>query len=555
MQIPSRAVSRSIAAVLVVCLLAPSLAAAQTPDRPGGPTGTPSPAAAPPLPSALPTLPGDSVLFRLPGVRNDACYGPFYGLNTGKVSTPPDYRLGPADSLTVQLVGRIDIPGQLVNVGQGVTVDPEGYIAVVPIGTIHVTGLTLPEAHRKITAEVRKLYRFTDVTLSITAPRCFEVLTSGEVERPGTIWASAMRRVHEIIAIGGGITPRGSVRYVVVTPRGGEPKTIDLLRFEFLGDLSQNPLVEDGMRIHVPYRGGFVSLAGAVRRPGTYELGPDPGLRALLQLVGGVSQGAAASQARLTRIGAGDRNDTFPLDLAKALTPPADVPLKPGDVLYVPPGNVLQDVVEVRGAFIGTPESARMTILGKPTIVQRFELASGDRVRDVLVKVGGPSPLADLHVAMIDRGGAGGPRRLIPVDLQRLLVDKDEFENIPLENGDVFTLPAVEDKVYILGEVKTPGIQDYRVGATVREYLAVAGGPTVRGRFQNAIVTLRDGRTFNLAQAPPIEPGAIITIPEVSVRWWQDYVVISNAITGLITSYASIFLLFGGRITTTTSGP
>ncbi len=508
MQIPTRVVCRSIAAILVVCLLLPSLLAAQTLDRPGSPPGTPPPSAAPPLPSAPPTLPGDSVLFRLPGVRNDACFGPFYGLNTGKVSTPPEYRLGPADSLNVQLVGRIDIPGQQVNVGQSVTVDPEGYIAVVPIGTIPIAGLTVAEAHRKVTAEVRKLYRFTDVTLSITAPRCFEVLTSGEVERPGTMWASAMRRVHEIIAIGGGITPRGSVRYVVVTPRGGEPKTIDLLRFELLGDLSQNPLVEDGMRIHVPYRGGFVSLAGAVRRPGTYELGPDPGLKNLLQLVGGLTQGAAASQARLTRIGAGDRNDTFPLDLGKALSPPADVPLKPGDVLYVPPGNVLQDVVEVRGAF-------------------------------------------DLRVAMIDRGGAGGPRRQIPIDLQRLLVDKDEFENIPLENGDVFTLPAVEDKVYILGEVKGPGAQDYRVGATVREYLAVAGGPTVRGRFKNAIVTFRDGRTFNLVQAPPIEPGAIITIPEVSVRWWQDYVTISNAITGLISSYASIFLLFGGRITTT----
>jgi protein involved in polysaccharide export with SLBB domain len=503
------------------------------------------------LPSTPPTLPGDSVLFRLPGTRNDACYGPFYGLNTGKVSTPPDYRLGPADSLNVQLVGRIDIPGQNVNVAQGVTVDPEGYIAVVPIGTIHVAGLTVPEAHRKLTAEVRKLYRFTDVTLSIAAPRCFEVLTSGEVERPGTMWASAMRRVHEIISIGGGITPRGSVRYVVVTPRGGEPRTIDLLRFELMGDLTQNPLVEDGMRIHVPYRGGWVSLAGAVRRPGTYELGPDPGLRTLLDLVGGVSQGAAQAQARLTRIGPGDRNETFPLDLAKVLTPPADVPLKPGDVLYVPPGNVLQDVVEVRGAFIGTSESAKTAILGKPTIVQRFELATGDRVRDVLVKAGGPAPLADLRLAIIDRGGSGGPRRQIPIDLQKLLVEKDEFENIPLENGDVFTLPAVEDKVYVLGEIKSAGPQDYRVGATVREYLAVAGGPTVRGRFQNAVMTLRDGRTFNLAQAPPVEPGAIITIPEVSVRWWQDYVTISNAITGLITTYASLFLLFGGRITTT----
>jgi protein involved in polysaccharide export with SLBB domain len=225
------------------------------------------------------------------------------------------------------------------------------------------------------------------------------------------------------------------------------------------------------------------------------------------------------------------------------------VPLKPGDVVYVPPGAMLQDVVEVRGAFVGTPDSARTTTNGKPTIVQRFELAQGDRIRDVLTRVGGPAPLADLRMALVERGGAGGPRRQIPIDLQRLLVDKEEFQNIPLENGDVFVLPAIEDKIYVLGEVKTSGPQDFRPGATVREYLTLAGGPTVRGRFKDAFVTLRDGRSYNLTQAPPLEPGAVVTIPEVSVRWWQDYVVISNAITGLITSYAGLFLLFGGSFT------
>jgi protein involved in polysaccharide export with SLBB domain len=451
--------------------------------------------------------------------------------------------------LEVQLTGRLEATRHAL------TVDPEGTITLPPVGAISVDRLTLLEAQRAISRQVRGLFRFTDVSLSIQQPRCFEVMVSGEVERPGSLQTAATRRVHEIITAVGGVTPRGSVRHVEITRKDGQTTALDLLRFELKGDVSQNPVVEDGMRIHVPPRGGWVTLAGAVRRPGTYELGSEAGLRDLLQLMGGVSQGAAASQARLTRVGADGRTESFSLDLTRAVKPPADVTLTPGDVLYVPPGIVLQDIVEVRGAFVGTADSAKTTTLGKPTIVQRLELASGDRVRDVLIKAGGPTPQADLHAAMIDRRGSGGPRRQIPIDLQRLLVDKEEFENIPLENGDVFILPAVEDKVYVLGEVKSAGSQDYRIGATVREYLAVAGGPTVRGRFKNAVVTFRDGRSFNLAQAPPIEPGAVITIPEVSVRWWQDYVAISNAITGLISTYASLFLLFGGRITTTTTSP
>ena len=64
---------------------------------------------------------------------------------------------------------------------------------------------------------------------------------------------------------------------------------------------------------------------------------------------------------------------------------------------------VLQDVVEVRGAFVGTADSSRTTTAGKPTIVQRFELAQGERVRDVVVKAGGAAAYADLRLAFVDR--------------------------------------------------------------------------------------------------------------------------------------------------------
>jgi len=212
---------------------------------------------------------------------------------------------------------------------------------------------------------------------------------------------------------------------------------------------------------------------------------------------------------------------------------------------------VLQDIVEIRGAFNGTTDSAKTTTTGKPTVVQRFELARGDRIRDLLVKAGGPSPLADLRMALVERSGPGGPRRQIPIDLQRLLVEKEEFQNILLENGDVFIVPPVEDKVYVLGEVKQPGPQDFRSGATLREYLALAGGPTVRARFQHASVTFRDGRTFPVNEAPPLEPGATVSIPEVAVRWYQDYLSILTAIAGLVTSYTGLYLLFGGSIKTT----
>jgi SLBB domain len=129
-----------------------------------------------------------------------------------------------------------------------------------------------------------------------------------------------------------------------------------------------------------------------------------------------------------------------------------------------------------------------------------------------------------------------------------MLVDKDDTPNIVLQNGDVFMLPIVEDKIFILGEVKTPGAHEFRPDLTPREYVALAGGPTNRARLVNTLVTFRNGKTYAMADAPPLEPGAVVTVPEVAVKWWQDYVTIAQAIASLVLGVTGTFVLVNGPI-------
>jgi protein involved in polysaccharide export with SLBB domain len=430
-------------------------------------------------------------------------------------------------------------------VRQQAFVDIEGAINVPPLGAIPVSGLTLLEAHRRVSERAREVFKFADATLTVVAPRTFEVIVSGEVERPGTVQTTAMRRVYDVILEAGGITARGSTRNLALLGRGGE-RHADLLAFRLRGDLAQNPFVEEGLRIHVPPRTGTVTLSGAVRRPGEYEIGSTPSLRELLELVGGLSQTASIGDARLTRIGADERREAMALDLRAALTPAGDILLRPGDAIYVPATSSLQDVIEVRGAFNGTADSTKTTTAGKATILQRFELAQGERVRDVLERAGGAAAYADLRLALVERSGATGPRQRIPIDLYRMLVDKDDTPNIVLQNGDVFTLPIVEDHVFILGEVRTPGAHEFRPDLTPREYVALAGGPTNRARLVNTVVTFRNGKTYAMADAPPLEPGAVVTVPEVPVKWWQDYLTILTALATLVTAYTGLYFIFNG---------
>jgi protein involved in polysaccharide export with SLBB domain len=521
-----RPLRKCLALGLIVCLLAPSVSLAQ-----------PAPGAPPPGVPQTPTAPQTP---RTPGAFAPLApgRGDLYLGQQARSIAGPDYRLGPGDVLDVQIVGRLD-----VNRAQ-IVVDPEGAIALPPLGTIKLAGLSLLEANREIAARARAIFRYADVSMAVISPRSFEVIVSGEVERPGTLQVLATQRLHEIILTTGGITPRGSARHVQVT-RDARTTEIDLLLFELKGDISQNPFVQEGMRINVPPRIAPVTLAGAVRRPGDYELGPGGSLRELLDLTGGVSVAAAASDARLTRIAPDGRKDTTSLDLRDGSA--NDVRLSPGDVVYVPPLTSIQDVVEVRGAFNGTTESGKTTTQGKPTIVQRLELARGDRIRDVVVRAGGAASFADLRLAFVDRSDAG-PAQRIPVDLHRLLVDKDETQNIAIQNGDIVMLPVFEDKVYVVGEVRTPGALDFRPDLTPREYLAAAGGPTARAKVKAATVTYRNGRTFAMAEAPPLEPGAVVTVPEVAVKWWQDYVTIASLVASLATAYTGLFILFNGPI-------
>ena len=506
----------------------PTLSLAQ---QPGGsplpaPPQLPQQQQAPPTP--FPTAPGSRPTVGL-------------GLIPLRSVAGPDYRLGNGDVLEVQVAGRLD-----VNRAQ-VIVDPEGNVNIPPLGSIEVAGLTLLEANRKISERARSLLRFADVSIAVSSPRVFDVTVSGEVERPGTVPAQATQRLHELVLNAGGVTPRGSVRHVDVTSNG-TTRQVDLLRFELGGDLSQNPYVVDNMRVHVPARGAAVTLAGAVRRPGDYELGPSGALRELLELTGGLAPGGATSDARLTRIGPEGRKETTSVDLRTALAPPADVPLRSGDTLFVPPLSVIQDVIEVRGAFVGVADSSKTQTAGKATIVQRFELAQGERVRDVVIKAGGAAAYADLKLAFIDRTGASGPRQRVPIDLQRLLVEKDEVQNILVQNGDILTLPVIEDRVYVVGEVKTPGPQDFRPDLTPREYLALAGGPTTRAKAKATTVTFRDGKTFAMADAPPLEAGAVVTVPEVAVKWYQDYLNIAQTLASIATAYTGLYILFNGPL-------
>lgn len=132
--------------------------------------------------------------------------------------------------------------------------------------------------------------------------------------------------------------------------------------------------------------------------------------------------------------------------------------------------------------------SKRVTVLG--ALVGKagaFPLKGKMTVLDLLAEVGGPAPDADLERVRLIR--QDGPS--LTVSFSRLL---SEGQVLVLDTGDVLFIPRLtaeekkteEKKVFVLGEVRTPGAFSLLPNMRLSQLLAMAGGPTDQAVLKSA---------------------------------------------------------------------
>ncbi len=129
------------------------------------------------------------------------------------------------------------------------------------------------------------------------------------------------------------------------------------------------------------------------------------------------------------------------------------------------------------------PRVSVLGFVGRPGI---YEFKEGDRVLDALSLGGNPQPdRARLEDAWLQR--ADGTK--IELNLRRLLEEGDLSLNIPLEDGDTIFVPEeTENRFFVGGEVKRPGLYTWRPGTTVLDALGQASWETERARMSQTFV-------------------------------------------------------------------
>jgi polysaccharide export outer membrane protein len=280
------------------------------------------------------------------------------------------------------------------------------------------------------------------------------------------------------------------------TPGGPERRVIDVNFREILNQNKDYELV-DGDRVTVypifDERLNIVRLAGAVLRPGQYQLEKTPSLRALFNAAEGLAPNAYLEVAHLIRY-----NDdwltrrTIPFELKKVFSEPdADWKLMPRDEVIV----FSIEAIEVKNKSV--------TIGGEVKSPGKFPLNNNLTLDDLILLAGGYTESAELlqaEVARVPPGGIPGDSVAVILHPKLPTVFNADGHNIGADTASAQSLMAqgffllqnhdevlirpnpdftLQQNVSVTGDIKYPGAYTIeRKGERLSSILTRAGGPT-----------------------------------------------------------------------------
>ncbi len=359
------------------------------------------------------------------------------------------------------------------------------------------------------------------------------IIISGSVFRPGPYELTPGLTINALIEKAGGLTRDAySNRISIFRYLKNKMPTMVSVNLDSVNDLKENIYLvkDDSIAVHSIFEfqdSNYVTVEGNVRKPGMVPWRENISLRDVLLSAGGVSQFGDSATIEISRrirnanVDKANHNESriFNIDLAGKNDAAQDVLLQPYDLVIVKslPGYSAQRTV---------------LVLGEVKSPGRYGLQkSGDRITDVLQRVGGFKASADSSSITIRRSIKSNltaserekvfqrilninpdsialhPRLkdelyksydLISVDLSKALSNPNSSEDLALEDGDVLTIDRSSNLVRISGEVYNPTIIPFKEGKTLKYYVEQAGNFTPYARKSGALVIYPDGKAASV---------------------------------------------------------
>ncbi|OCK43081.1 hypothetical protein BA195_09340 [Tenacibaculum soleae] len=375
------------------------------------------------------------------------------------IATPENYVIGSGDILSIDLWGAAEANYEK-------KVNRQGAINIQGVGYIQLVGLPIKAAKSKIKNYLKRIYagigassnsyNKVHMAVSIKEVRNVQVSIVGEVKVPGSYSLSGFSTVLNALYAAGGPTENGTFRNIRLF-RGGE-KVADFDFYDFLinGSETGNITVQDQDVIIVKPYDKIVTIEGAVKRPGLYEMKATETVVDLIKYCSGFVFDAYKQNIIIERVN-GKQKELVEIPLA-AFTKEK---LKDGDFIKINKvSNQFLNKVSVAGAVFQP---------GKYEYKENLSLAS------LLTKAEGVTKEAFLDRGIIVRTYDKVNKETISFSL------RSKNESLLLKENDsvyVFYKEELKEKEFITinGAVNKADEFDFMQGMQVEDLIALAGG-------------------------------------------------------------------------------
>ena len=372
------------------------------------------------------------------------------------IATPQNYVLGPGDQLIIDIYGASQESSSL-------TVSPDGDVTVPDFGPIHVSGLSVASAQKRIRSKLGSYYQSSDIKVTVGQTRTIMVNVMGEVKVPGTYTLSAFATVFHALYMAGGISDLGTLRAIKVFRQGRLITTVDVYEFILNGRLAGNIRLQDNDVVQVGAYDCLVDITGRVKRPMAYEMKANESLATLLKYSGGFTGDAYKKQVRVLRKSEDLKSvyNVEEFDMSSFKMTDGDSVIV--DSVY----NRYKNMVEIKGA------------VWRPGMYQLGDKVSS--VRSLIETASGLTEEAMTSRAVMRRMKPNRTQEVISLNIDGILNGTEA--DIPLKNEDVIFIPTLAAHqnlrtLTIDGEVIFPGTYEYADNMTIEDFILLAGGLT-----------------------------------------------------------------------------
>ena len=420
-----------------------------------------------------------------------------------------NYLVAPGDKISIQMWGT-------VNRAEVMTVDNQGNIFIVDVGPVKVKDVPANRVNAVVTQSIRTIYNNNvSIYVNLLTSTPVSVFVAGPVLRPGQYAGLASDSVMFYLKRAGGIDPhRGSYRKIKVLRNQEVVLDYDLYDFLKEGKLPRFSFKDQDV-IFVEEQGAMVTVEGAARYPFRFELLKDNTMGSNLTYY-------ARPLEKTSHVAITGNRDEGPISVY--------IPVSEFDTFNVLDGDIVlfnDDLrpkvisVQISGSYLGPsfytlenntrlldilsyvevdPNQANYgaIYIRRESVVKQQKMLI-DESLDRLERTIFTAPAASSGEASIRAQEAqlvaqfvARARKIEP--LGKVIVSENgKVANIRLEQGDEIVIPALTDLIQIAGEVLMPQAIVYNPEATVRDYVAWAGGFSERANDERIAVVRANG--------------------------------------------------------------